>query len=199
MAIVKKNVPAARRQHILHWLEKEGSLSIREIEARLGISHMTVHRDLDKLAKQNLLRKVRAGAVLIQTQEEQITNKHSCAMCARRVSRRSEFIIMHRGMAQMNACCPHCGILLLADKAEEDTALARDYLYGQMVNVYLATYVIAPDIRLCCVPTILCFSGMSDAQKFSHGFGGQVMNFSQALIHLTTSHQHGHQGHLLFY
>ncbi len=194
MAVVKKGVPAARRQQILNWLEEEGSLSIRELEARLSISHMTVHRDLDKLAEQNLVRKVRAGAVLAQTQEKRNTVKQTCAMCTGRVLQRSEFIIMRQDKSQKSACCPHCGILLLANKAEEETALARDYLYGQMVNVFQAYYVIASDVRLCCVPTILCFANMSDAQKFSQGFGGQVLNFSQALIHLTTSHQHGHPG-----
>ena len=186
----KKGVPEARRQQILNWLEEENSLSIRDLEARLGISHMTVHRDLDKLAGQGLIRKVRAGAILAQRQEEHHKIQHTCAMCSGRISSRSEFIIMRKGEAQVSACCPHCGILLLSDKVAEESALARDYLYGRMVNVFQAYFVIASDVRLCCVPSVLCFAGMTDAEKFSHGFGGQVMDFSQALIHLTTSHQH---------
>jgi len=193
MTLIRKGVPEARRQQILNWLEEEGSLSIRELEARLGISHMTVHRDLDKLAEQHLIRKVRAGAILAQRQEEQHKIQHTCAMCAGRISRRSEFIIMRKGGAQVSACCPHCGILLLSDNVEEESALARDYLYGRMVNVYQAYYVIASDVRLCCVPTVLCFASISDAEKFSHGFSGQVMDFSQALIHLAASHQHIHR------
>ena len=100
---------------------------------------------------------------------------------------------MHKGEAQVRACCPHCGILLLSHEAEEESALAREYLYGRMVNVYQATYVLGSDVRLCCVPTVLCFASITDAEKFSHGFGGQVMNFSQALIHLASSHQHLHR------
>lgn len=192
MTWIKKGVPEARRQQILNWLEEEDSLSIRELEGRLDISHMTVHRDLDKLAEQNLIRKVRGGVILAQRQEEQQKIQHTCAMCDRRISRRSEFIIMRKGEVQVSACCPHCGILLLADEVEEESALANEYLYGQMVNVYQATYVISSDVRLCCVPTVLCFASISDAEKFSHGFGGQVMDFSQTLIHLTASHQHSH-------
>jgi DNA-binding Lrp family transcriptional regulator len=190
MTAIRKGVPEARRQQILNWLEQEGSLSIRELEARLSISHMTVHRDLDKLAKQRLIQKVRSGAILAERQEEQ---HKICAMCAGRISRRLEFIIMRKGEAQVRACCPHCGILLLSNKVEEESALARDYLYGRMVNVYQAYYVIASDVRLCCVPTVLCFASISDAEKFSVGFSGQVMDFSQALIHLSTSHQHLHR------
>lgn len=192
MATINRSVPAARHQQIMVWLEEEKSLSIREIESRLGVSHMTVHRDLDQLAKQNLIRKVRAGAILIPAAERQSINQDNCHMCGRRVTRRTEFIIMRQAKTQRTACCPHCGLLLLANGAEE-TALARDFLYGQMVNVYQAYYLLGSNVQLCCVPTILCFSGISDAQKFSLGFGGQVMDFSAALRHLTTSHQKGHQ------
>ncbi len=192
MAKINRSVPAARHQQIIAWLEEEQSLSIREIESRLGVSHMTVHRDLDQLAEQNLIRKVRAGAILIPAAERQSINQDNCTMCGRRVTRRTEFIIMRQGKTQRTACCPHCGLLLLANGAEE-TALTRDFLYGQMVNVYQAYYLLASNVQLCCVPTILCFSGISDAQKFSLGFGGQVMDFSTALRHLTASHQQGHQ------
>ena len=192
MTSIKKNVPTARRRQILEWMEDEGSLSIKDLEVRLGVSHMTIHRDLDKLAEQNLIRKVRAGAVIVPSQEDQKKIPQSCAMCAGRVPRRSEFIIRRKGETEVSACCPHCGILLLSAEAEE-SALARDYLYGHMVNVYEAYYVIASDVRLCCVPSILCFATLSDAQKFSQGFGGQVMDFSQVLIHLQTSHQHDHR------
>jgi len=192
MADIKKNIPAVRRQQILDWLAAEGSLSIRELEKRLGISHMTVHRDLDKLAEQNLILKVRSGAVIAPAQEIESANQHLCIMCARRISRRSEFIIMRQGQAQMHACCPHCGLMLLADLDEVETALTRDFLYGQMVNVFQAHYVIGSDVRLCCVPTILCFSSNADAQKFSRGFGGRVMDFSKLLTHLTAIHQHDH-------
>ena len=54
----KKSVPEARRQQIMDWLSEEGSLSIRELQNRLNVSHMTVHRDLDMLAEQDKIRKV---------------------------------------------------------------------------------------------------------------------------------------------
>lgn len=192
MTLKKKNVPAARRQQILEWMKEEGSLSIKDLEDRLGVSHMTIHRDLDKLAKQNLIRKVRAGAVLGPGQKEVTKSPQSCAMCGGRVPRRSEFITRRKGESQIYACCPHCGILTLSAAAEE-SALTRDYLYGRMVNVYEAYYVIASDVHLCCVPSILCFAAFSDAQKFSGGFGGKVMNFSQVLVYLQASHQHDHR------
>lgn len=188
MTLVNKGIPATRHQQILNWLAEEGSLSIRELQNRLSVSHMTVHRDLDRLAEQGLLRKVHAGAIHSDKQEVPSKNQNACAMCAAEISKRSEFIIMREDERQVCTCCPHCGILLLSKIGVEESALARDYLYGKMVNVYQAAFVYAPEVRLCCVPTILCFASISDAEKFSHGFGGQVMNFSQALIRLTSSH-----------
>jgi DeoR/GlpR family transcriptional regulator of sugar metabolism len=188
----RKRIPAARRQQILNWLRKEGSLSIRELESRLDVSHMTIHRDLKTLSAKDLIRKVRGGAVLIADQSEARQDHRSCLMCGGRVTRRQEFIILPKEKEQITACCPHCGIMLVIDIGQVDSALARDYLYGRMINVYQAYYVIASDILLCCEPTVLCFARMSDADKFCRGFGGQVMDFSQALTHLTASHHHVH-------
>jgi len=101
-------------------------------------------------------------------------------------------MILPKGKDQLTACCPHCGLMLLSDITEVDSALARDYLYGRMVNVYQAYYLVASDVSLCCEPTVLCFAKLADAEKFSLGFGGHVMDFSQALSHLTSSHRHSH-------
>ena len=191
--MTRKSIPAARRQQIVNWLREEGSLSIRELESRLDVSHMTVHRDLETLSTRGLIRKVRGGAVLNADLPDTEQDHRSCTMCGGRVTRRQEFIIMPKGKEQITACCPHCGIMLVTDIGEVDTALARDFLYGRMINVYQAYYVIAPDIQLCCEPTVLCFASKSDADKFCRGFGGQVMDFSQAHTHLTASHHHVHR------
>lgn len=187
--MTQKSIPTVRRQQILTWLNEQGSLSIVELETKLNVSHMTVHRDLEDLAEQGLIRKVRGGAVLVQDNERQRNNQSSCAMCGMRVTERLEFIILPKEDSQLTACCPHCGIMLLADNPSVDSTLARDYLYGRMTNVYQAYYVIASDVRLCCEPTVLCFARLSDAEKFSQGFGGLVMDFSQTTNYLTASHK----------
>lgn len=52
-----------RRQNILEELEHSESVSVSELCERFGVSDMTIRRDLDALAAQNLLRKVHGGAV----------------------------------------------------------------------------------------------------------------------------------------
>jgi DNA-binding Lrp family transcriptional regulator len=189
MVARKTKVPEARRSQILAWLEQEGSLSIRELESRLGVSHMTVHRDLDKLSELHIVKKSRGG-VILAPQNTPNAKRRVCAMCAARVTDRSEFIILRSEESQVNACCPHCGMLLLSEKEKADSVLARDFLHGRMVNAYQAYYVVESDVRLCCVPSMLCFTSRSAAEKFQRGFGGQAMTFSKAVAYLTETHKH---------
>ena len=58
----KRTMPAARYQQILEWLEVEDLISIQELQQRLEVSHMTVHRDLDQLAAQEQVRKAQVEA-----------------------------------------------------------------------------------------------------------------------------------------
>jgi DNA-binding transcriptional ArsR family regulator len=192
MAANKADMPEARRDQILTWLQQEEVLSIRELQHRLGVSHMTVHRDLSKMAEKHLVQKVRGGVILVPAQIAK-PQQPICAMCTGRVDNRSEFVILRRDKLQLNACCPHCGILLLSENEEAESILARDYLHGRMVNAYQAYYVVDSDIRLCCVPGTLCFTNKSEAEKFQRGFGGLVMAFIQTLHHLTATHKHSHR------
>ena len=184
-----KRLPVARHQQILQWLEEEGSLSVTELQSRLKVSHMTVHRDLKQLADSGVIRKVRGGAMPTRDLAEEY-DRGSCFMCGGHTLRRLAFIIKRSGGERILACCPHCGIMLLSDMTGVDTALAKDYIYGRMVNAYQAHYLISSEVRLCCEPTVLCFAGRVDAQKFSRGFGGQIMKYHQALDHLKAAHHH---------
>lgn len=53
---------ANRRKKIVERLLASGSILVDEIAAELGVSRMTIHRDLDALAHEGLIRKVRGGA-----------------------------------------------------------------------------------------------------------------------------------------
>ncbi|WP_327357916.1 DeoR/GlpR family DNA-binding transcription regulator [Streptomyces sp. NBC_01304] len=54
--------PKDRRKKIADRVLAEGSVSIDDLVRDLGVSQMTVHRDLDTLEQQGWLRKVRGGA-----------------------------------------------------------------------------------------------------------------------------------------
>ena len=54
-----------RRAHLLAELEREGALQLEAAAADLGVSSMTVRRDLDELEAEGRLRRVRGGAISI--------------------------------------------------------------------------------------------------------------------------------------
>ncbi|WP_405743625.1 DeoR/GlpR family DNA-binding transcription regulator [Streptomyces sp. NBC_01525] len=57
-----KLTPRERRKRIADRVLAEGQVTIEELVQELGVSQMTVHRDLDTLEHQGWLRKVRGGA-----------------------------------------------------------------------------------------------------------------------------------------
>lgn len=56
---------AERRRKLLKLLTERGAVNVGDAERELGVSRMTVHRDLDALAAEGLLRKVHGGAVAL--------------------------------------------------------------------------------------------------------------------------------------
>lgn len=53
--------PEGRQQRIADVVVERGSLSAQELAAMFGVSVMTVHRDLDELERQGVVRKYRGG------------------------------------------------------------------------------------------------------------------------------------------
>lgn len=56
--------PEDRRQDIIEMLVGVGSASLEDLSEHFGVSKMTIHRDLDELEQDGLLRKVRGGATI---------------------------------------------------------------------------------------------------------------------------------------
>lgn len=53
-----------RRQRMLEVIRSQSTVSVEDLAATLDVSKMTVHRDLDALSQQRLVRKVRGGATM---------------------------------------------------------------------------------------------------------------------------------------
>lgn len=57
-------IPAQRRNVILELLRKKGVLSVHELSGATGVSHPTIRRDLDWLAKAGVVERSHGGATL---------------------------------------------------------------------------------------------------------------------------------------
>lgn len=179
------SIPEQRREQILTWLKDDQLLRIDDLAQRLDVSHMTVHRDLDALVEMGLVEKVH-GAVRLPDPHKVTTD--TCDLCEMPVKPRLQFVITTQSGQTLRACCPHCGIMLLALQSDVAMALLRDFIYGRIVNVLQAYFVVESRVALCCEPNVIAFATEQDARDFQQGFGGAVLDFAQVRHTLKEAH-----------
>lgn len=175
---------ASRQRKIMDLLQSHHSMTIQELVAALGVSPMTVHRDLTKLADASQIVRQRGGAALPTRTGVSGDAGLTCAMCSRPVQRRTAFVVLSQEHGLISACCAHCGLLLLERCAPSDLALVADFLSEQMVSAGEASFLIDSAVATCCRPGVLAFGSRADAVAFQRGFGGEVMSLVQAQEHL---------------
>jgi len=180
------SVPEQRRAQILQWLKSDALLRIDELAQRLDVSLMTVHRDLDTLVDMGLVEKVH-GAVRLPNAHK--VTADTCYLCEQPIKPRLQFVITTQDGQTLRACCAHCGIMLLTMRSDVTMALLRDFIYDKVVNARQAYFVVQSRISLCCEPSVIAFANEMDAHNFQTGFGGDVLDFAQALRTLHDVHR----------
>ena len=77
-----------RHRYVLETLQQHGSCKVADLALALGVSEMTIHRDLSSLARRNLLRKVHGGAVLRNyielTYQDRVVQNHPAKVAVAR-------------------------------------------------------------------------------------------------------------------
>lgn len=181
----------AREKQILEYLHQHGSASIQQLVEALGVSNMTVHRDLNKLAESGQIVKKHGGAALTsETIEERAA---VCAMCRKPVTLRTVFLVQLESGEEKQACCAHCGLMMQSREPNLWQSLTADYLHGHMVSAGQAVFLVGSDVTVCCVPSVLTFGSRTDAEKFQKGFGGQVLGMNETVEYLRGM-MHMHSG-----
>lgn len=171
------SLAAQRRQRILNELRAHGAVRIADLTRRLGVSAMTVHRDLDRLAAEGFIRKVFGGAVVVDPAAPE-----RCAICGAAPEKCLDFIVHMVDGTRVVACCPHCGLLLVRRLGEPvHSAVTFDFVTRQPLNARAASFVVASQATPCCAPSLLAFARREDAQRFQAGFGGQVATLEEAV------------------
>lgn len=180
------DLPAVRQSQILEWLQHTPTLTIEQLAERLHVSIMTVHRDLNELARAGRVEKVHGGVTLPSSPSA--ASSASCALCEMHIQGRTTVAIQTQTGDSLQTCCPHCGFLLLNDLKQVTSVLVRDFLYGRMINAWQAVYLLESEVQLCCMPSVLCFATKSDARRFQAGFKGQLADFTEAQQTLLDHH-----------
>ncbi|MBI5945958.1 MAG: DeoR family transcriptional regulator [Chloroflexi bacterium] len=168
-----KNI-SPRQKEILKLVQEKKDLSIEELRKTIGISQATAYREIQELSQMGLVAKVPGGISKIEATSDR------CVQCRGETNARTTFIIEQKDGKKLSACCSHCGMMALANNSNINTAMTIDFVYGKMLNVSQAWYVVNSVVTLCCSPSILSFSNREDATRFTQGFGGEVMDFPNA-------------------
>ncbi len=174
---------ASREQKILEILKNQGSASIQELTETLGVSAMTVHRDLNRMAAAGAIQKTHGGASLATG------STGGCAMCGKPISERTLFLFHLPSGEQRRACCAHCGLALFQGTPGATQAMTADFLHGHIVSAGQAVYLLGSELTVCCVPSVLSFGSPAEAERFQKGFGGRLANLQETLHFLHESMQ----------
>ncbi|HNB40694.1 MAG TPA: DeoR family transcriptional regulator [Anaerolineales bacterium] len=173
-----------REQKILEHLKTHKTASIQELAEAFGVSNMTIHRDLHKLANAGQIIKKHGGAALPNSGVKALEEPSSCAMCGKPASQRTIFIVKFDNGEELRACCAHCGLMMQSREKNVWQSLTVDFLYGHMISAGQAYYLVGSELNICCVPSILAFGSKADAEKFQKGFGGQLLDMENTIHHM---------------
>lgn len=173
-------LPVERREKILFWLEDEGSLKVSTISTRLGVSEMTVYRDIKPLLVQERIAKTSNGIALIP---KDVVKENQCSYCLKALHARLSVQIIKVNGAIEQTCCAHCGLLRFQDiKEEVSQIICQDFLRDTTISARAATYLLNADLELnCCQPQVICFDAYKQAKQFQKGFGGELFSFEAAI------------------
>lgn len=178
-------LPIERQQHILTWLEQEGTMRVSEISKRLEVSEMTVYRDLKPLIDQNKVLKTSKGIALV-TQAFQSGNNR-CSYCHKELNTRMSVQLIKKNQHVEQTCCPHCGLLRFRDiKNDVSQIICQDFLKDTTISAKTATFFLNANIHLnCCEPQVIAFESLKQAKQFQKGFGGTIFGFEEAIEAIT--------------
>ena len=65
------SLPVTRRDQLLEILRREGTVRVSDVAGALGVTPVTVRRDITQLANEGLVRRVHGGATLLTTSDEE--------------------------------------------------------------------------------------------------------------------------------
>jgi DeoR/GlpR family transcriptional regulator of sugar metabolism len=150
----------ARQNEIADLILGQGSMTAQELAERFGVSVMTIHRDLDELEKQGVLRKARGGATAQPSGvfESRVAFRHASAVEQKRQIARAALRHVEPGMS------------LIFD--DSTTVLHMVPGLAELAPLHVATNFLAGLRELAAVPDIRVIAIGGDYDPLHDSFQG---------------------------
>jgi DeoR family transcriptional regulator, copper-sensing transcriptional repressor len=179
-------LPTERQEKIRELISEHKNMKISDLSKVLGVSEMTIHRDLKPLVDQGFIMKTFGGITLVRKEPGHILEPDDCVLCNRKLNNRFTYKLILKDNTVENTCCPHCGLIRQQQLKEKVfQAICYDFLSGTTTNASVSWFVVATSIEIgCCQPQFLSFSHYDHAQKFIKGFGGKVLSMKDVLTYI---------------
>jgi hypothetical protein len=125
--------------------------------------------------------------------------KPLCVACHRALHKAQVYTVISPNGAELPSCCPRCGLrYTIENKAQ--SAQATDFKTGKSISPERAYYLEGSSIMECCsntplrtetglvcdvhydrcLPSLVAFSKLEDAEEYRNNQGGHIINFAEA-------------------
>jgi nitrous oxide reductase accessory protein NosL len=124
------------------------------------------------------------GAVRFFAARGATREETTCSVCGMMLSkyRHTRFEVTEKDGTRHATCGVQCGLVLRLRLNESfRSAEATDFISGRPGNAAEMFYVYKSEAVPDMWPSFIAFRVKSDAEKFSKGFGGTVLDYEQAL------------------
>jgi len=180
-------LPVERKSKIKELIQVRNTMKISELSKAIGVSEMTIHRDIKPLIEEGIIIKTFGGISRIPKENNIDTEGNRCEFCNGQLSNQMVYRIILTDGSMVTTCCAHCGLLKYNQLEGKVThALCRDLILQTTISAHHAWYVLDTSIHVgCCEPQVLTFEKKEHAEKFVKGFGGNMYGFVEAktMIH----------------
>lgn len=122
---------------------------------------------------------------------ESVSAPATCGMCGKAMTNAHVgFIIVQPDGQKERLGCAGCGLAMLKDAPKGVKAKTLDFMRGDEIDARAAYYVRGSSFTACCEPSFLAFAKKDEAERFTKGFGGTVMDFEAAYQAVHAAHHH---------
>jgi len=127
--------------------------------------------------------------------------KPLCAACQRPIHKAQAYTVVSKSGVELPSCCPRCGLRYMIENKTRSVH-ATDFKTGRSITAEAAYYLEGSSIMECCsntplrtetgllcevhydrcLPSLVAFSRLEDAEAYRDNYGGRIITFAAARV-----------------